>query len=389
MRTLLTLALVAIFLPACTADSDNGAEQAATSKPSPTPMQQPAATTQLPDNPMRGLPTVPIPADNPRTPAKIALGQQLFEDRRFSANGEISCSHCHVPANAFVDSIPQAAGINDQIGTRNTPTVINAAYYTRQFWDGRRSSLEEQAKDPFVNPIEHGLKDHQKIVDIVRTDENYQQQFTQVFNIDPDTTTIEHVVKAIASFERSIIGGDSPFDRYQYGGDKNALSEPARRGLELYRGKARCVGCHTIEETTALFTDNDFHNLGVGFKKIEHNLAEILQRFGAGATDTDKAVLTQAQTSELGRYAVTRDISDLGRFKTSSLRNIALTAPYMHDGSLATLAEVIDFYDRGGEYTPALDGGMRPLGLTQMEKTDLLAFLESLTSSRFAKPTSP
>lgn len=387
MRLFLTLALAAVLLQACSPDSDNGTETSATPSP-PAKATQSIGATSLPDDPLRGLPPVPIPADNVQTPEKIALGEQLFKDRRFSANDKISCSHCHVPANAFVDSMPQAAGINDQIGTRNSPTVINAAYSTHQFWDGRRPSLEEQAKDPFLNPIEHGLKDHQKIVDLVRTEQPYRDRFAQVFSIDPNETTIEHVVKAIASFERSVVGGDSLFDRYQFGGDEAAMTEPAKRGLALYRGKARCVSCHTIEQTTALFTDNAFHNLGVGFNKIESNLAQILQQF-AMSTDTDTTVLTQAKASELGRYAVTRDVSDLGRFKTPSLRNVALTAPYMHDGSLTTLTEVIDFYDRGGEPNPALDGGMRPLGLTQMDKTDLLAFLESLTSSRFAKPTQP
>jgi cytochrome c peroxidase len=336
-----------------------------------------------------GLPPVPVPEDNPQSPEKITLGKKLFEDKRFSTDGTVSCATCHDPALAFTDGLPVSEGVKKQKGTRNAPTVVNAVYYTTQFWDGRRPNLEEQAKDPFVNPVEHGLGEaenfHQFIVDIVRSDADYQKQFEAVFGIEPARITIDHVVKAIASFERTVISGDSPFDRYMYGGDKTALSEAQIRGLELYRGKARCQECHAISESYALFTDNKFHNLGVGFKKIEPRLREIIaevRKANEEGREIGESVLTDAEISELGRFTVTMQLSDIGAFKTSGLRNIAVTGPYMHDGSLKTLEEVMVLYNKGGEKNPFL-GSVRVLDLTEDEIKDVIAFLESLTSPEY------
>ena len=336
-----------------------------------------------------GLPTVPIPEDNPQTKEKIALGKKLFEDKRFSADGKVSCATCHDPAKAFADGLPVAEGINKLKGTRNSPTVINAAYYTSQFWDGRRPSLEEQAKDPFINPVEHGLGKeqnfHQFIIDIIRKDPEYPKAFNQVFGIDKMGITIDHVVKAIASFERTVISGNSPFDRYKYGGDKNALSDSAKRGLELYKGKARCQECHMISEKYALFTDNKFHNLGVGFKKIQPKLRQLVKEVKMSrqkGRELDEAILTDSDISELGRFVITGKTSELGTFKTPTLRNIAVTGPYMHDGSMATLEEVMELYNKGGEKNPFL-GSVRVLNLTEQEIKHIIAFMESLTSPEF------
>lgn len=334
-----------------------------------------------------GLPPVPIPEDNPQTSEKIALGQQLYEDKRFSADGTVACANCHLLEKAFVDGLPVSEGIGQQKGTRNAPTVINAVYYNEQFWDGRRPTLEEQAKDPFVNPVEHGLETHDPIVEIVQTDPDYVAQFEKVFGLKAAEITIDHVVKAIASFERTIISGNSPFDRYQYGGDQTAMSEAAIRGLNIYLDKGRCQSCHTIGEQDALFTNNDYHNLGVGLAKIEPRLREIVTAFRkaqAAGENVDEKVLTDADVSELGRFAITLRPADIGKFKTPGLRNIAVTAPYMHDGSLNTLEEVIDLYDRGGEANPMLDGGIRVLNLTDQEKSDLVEFLKHLTSPEYA-----
>ncbi|WP_298270460.1 cytochrome c peroxidase [Geobacter sp.] len=350
------------------------------------PFSLPAAELPL------GLPPVPIPADNPQTPEKIALGKRLFEEKRFSADGTISCSHCHDLQKAFTDRLVVAEGIGKQKGTRNTPTVINAAYYTSQFWDGRRATLEEQAKDPFVNPIEHGLKSHEPILATIRSDPTYPAEFRKAFGVEPSAVTIDHVVKAIASFERTVVSGDSPFDRYLYGGQKDAISEAAKRGLELYRVKARCQDCHNIGQTNATFTDNKFHNVGVGFKRIEGRFMEIATSFRKAkeaGKNVDESVLTSHDASELGRFAITLRPADIGAFKTVTLRNIAVTAPYMHDGSVKTLEDVIELYDRGGEKNPFLDSGIRPLNLTPQEKTDLLEFLKTLTSPRFATAATP
>lgn len=337
-----------------------------------------------------GLPPVPVPADNPQTPEKIALGEKLFEDKRFSADGTISCSNCHDRAKAFADGLPVAEGIKKLKGTRNSPTLLNAAYYATSFWDGRRLSLEEQAKDPFVNSVEHGIGGehgfHQLIVNIVKKDPAYLKQFKDVFGVEADGITIDHVVKAIASFERTLVSGDSPFDRYAYASDENALSEAAKRGLELYKGKARCQECHTISEKFALFTDNKFHNLGVGFHKIEPRLRELVREFRMAeqkGEELDESVLTKGAVSELGRFIVTGKLSDIGAFKTASLRNIAVTAPYMHDGSLATLEEVMALYNKGGEKNPFL-GSVRILNLSDEEIKDVIEFMKSLTSPEFA-----
>jgi cytochrome c peroxidase len=332
-----------------------------------------------------GLPPVPVPEDNPQSPEKIALGKKLYEDKRFSGNGTVSCATCHDPAKAFVDGLPVSEGINKLKGTRNAPTVINSAYYTSQFWDGREPDLEGQAKGPFINPIEHGLDNHQFIVDVIRKDSSYHGEFKRVFGVGPDEITIDHVVKAIASFERTVISGDSAFDRFQYGGDKAALSEAAQRGLELYKGKARCQECHAIESDHAIFTDNKFHNLGVGFKKIQPRLREIVKEFRMAkkqGREPDQSLFSAEESSELGHFVVSMKTSDLGAFKTPTLRNIAVTGPYMHDGSMETLEEVMELYNKGGEKNPFL-GSVLELDLTEEEIADVIEFLKSLTSPEY------
>ena len=336
-----------------------------------------------------GLPPVPIPAANPQTPEKIALGQALFSDKRLSGDGTVSCSSCHSPDKGFTDNLPTSEGINKSRGTRNAPTLLNAAYYTTQFWDGRRPSLEAQAKDPLINSIEHGLKDHAQAVDIIRKDGSYPTQFKNVFGVESDKITIDHVSMAIASFERTVVAGNSPFDRYLYGGDKAAMSPEAIRGLETFRGKAKCSSCHTIGPTYALFTNNGFHNLGVGFSKVEPHMYEIVNAFRASVASgkpVDELVLKEGDVSQLGRVLVTitpttLDSKAIGRFKTPTLRNVELTGPYMHDGSLATLSDVIELYNTGNLKNPRLDPLFKPLNLTDQEKSDLVAFMKALTSS--------
>jgi cytochrome c peroxidase len=338
-----------------------------------------------------GLPKVPIPADNPLTPEKIQLGDKLFNDTRFSATGKVSCATCHAKEKGFTDGLPVSEGIEQFKGTRNAPTVINAAYLHSQFWDGREPSLEEQSAQPFLNPIEMGLKDHGPILKIVRSDPEYVQMFRKAFAIPAEKITMKEVKKAIASFERTLVAGDSPFDRYFYGGDKMALGPAAIRGLEVYRGQGRCISCHVIEQGFALFTNNQFHNIGVAAQRMPSNLDELAAAVReVKEKGTDIAVLGNPKTESLGRFAVTRELSDLGAFKTSTLRNIALTAPYMHDGSLKSLEEVVQFYNNGGrlkETDPIpdlLDGGIRPLNLSEKQQADLVEFLKSLTSPQFA-----
>lgn len=382
MRHLLLLTFGAALL---------GGSQTVNSQP-PNP-----ALAALPEsNALLGLPPVPIPANNPQSPAKIALGDKLFHDKRFSIDGTISCASCHDGNKGFTDNLQVSVGHHGLTGTRNAPTVINAAFYKSQFWDGREPDLEGQSIGPFVNPVEAGLPNHQPILDIVRSDPDYKAAFAEVFKVRDSQLTMDHVAKAIASFERSIVAGNSPFDWFYFKGDKSALTEQQQRGFQVFLGQGRCVSCHTIEQDHALFTDSRFHNIGVGINAIQQDVPRLAQAFLEAKNkggDVDKMVLTDKKSSELGRFAVTDGFNDMGAFKTPTLRNIALTAPYMHDGSLKTLKEVVIHYNNGG-VTPAnaqanafLSGGIRPLNLLDTQIDDLVAFMEGLTSAQYAKPT--
>jgi cytochrome c peroxidase len=342
-----------------------------------------------------GLPPVPYPENNPQAVEKIALGDKLFHDKRFSTTGEVSCSTCHDDAKALTDSpLKVSEGIQKLTGTRNAPTVVNSAYFKKLFWDGRSPDLEDQALHPFINPVEMGLKDYQPILDIVTTDPEYVKAFGAVFGKSGSEITITEVTRSIAAFERTKISADSAFDRWYFGKDEAALNPQQKRGFEVFINQGRCVSCHVIEQTQALFTDNRFHNIGVGINNIQQDVPELASEFLKAeitASEVDVKVLSDKRTSELGRFAVTRDFDDLGAFKTSTLRNIAVTAPYMHDGSLAALRDVVVHYNNGGvtnEEDPVndfLSGGIRPLNLTDEQVDDLVAFMEALTSPEFAE----
>lgn len=316
------------------------------------------------------------PQPSPRAALRLAdLGKRLFHDKRLSANGTISCSSCHIPDKAFTDGLAHAKGIGGQLGTRNTPSLLNVALNTSLFWDGRRSTLEEQAQDPFVNPREHGFKNHDEVLAVVRRDPLYRKAFKSSLDAAAKSLTMNHIAQAIAAFERTLVATNSPFDRYFYQGDDKALSAAGRRGLDLFRGRARCTGCHLIDEKGAPFTDNGFHRLGVGMGKIEPRLAEIAQHVvRSKGKPLEHTILSEADVAELGRFAVTLKPADIGLFRTPSLRNVAVTGPYMHDGSVATLDEAVDLelYYRSIETDT-------PIVLTRSEKSDLLEFLYSLT----------
>ncbi len=325
-----------------------------------------------------------VPADNPSSPEKVALGRKLFFDTRISTDGTVACASCHDPLHAFADGRGKAtsAGVGGALGARNAPTALNAAFLSTQFWDGRAPTLEEQAVQPLINPIEHGFKDHAAVVARLRELGDYAAPFQAAFG--SADVTIEGVGRAIASFERELVDVSAPIDRF-LAGDAGAISVDAKRGWELFNGKARCNTCHGFVESFPLFTDDDFHNLGVGTKAIDF---AAVSRSAAAAVDAGKSLdelaVGDTEKSALGRFLVTREQRHLGAFKTPQLRNVARTAPYMHDGSQATLAEVIAFYDRGGEANPYLDGGMRPLALTEQERADLVALLNTLTSDDLA-----
>jgi cytochrome c peroxidase len=291
-------------------------------------------------------PSVPVPADNPQTDEKIRLGAQLYFDPRLSADSTVSCATCHSPDTAWANHNRFDTGIRGQVGGRNSGTILDAGYMKYQFWDGRAASLEEQALGPIHNPIEMG-ETLENVVRKLREIPGYRDQFQKVFGTD---VTTDGIAKAIASFERTVVTGPSPYDRYLTG-EKEALSSRARRGMALFNGKAHCSPCHA----GAILSDQAFHNLGVGM---------------------------DAPNPDLGREVVTKDPKDRGRFKTPGLRNVALTAPYLHDGSAKTLREVVELYDRGGVRNPNLDPVVLPLHLTGNEIEDLVAFLEALTGTQ-------
>jgi len=297
-----------------------------------------------------GLPPVKHPADNPPTPEKIELGKQLYFDPRLSEDNTVSCASCHDPAKGWSNGEAFATGVNLKKGGRSAPSVINAAYYTTQFWDGRAKSLEEQALGPLQNPIEMNMK----MVDAVKRIndlQGYREQFQKVFGGEAND---ERIAKAIAAFERTVLSGDAPYDKFK-AGDKEALSEAAQRGMKLFFGKARCSACHVGPN----FSDSAFHNIGLDSK-------------------------------DPGRYEVSKLKGDTGAFKTPTLREIAKTAPYMHDGSLKTLEDVVAHYNKGGNNNEFQDEEIFALKLSDAEQADLVTFMkEGLSSASYPNVEKP
>ncbi len=329
-----------------------------------------------------------IPKDNPMTAEKVALGEKLYFDKRLSSDRTVSCATCHDPATALADSNMVGIGIGLKKGARNAPTVLNSMFNELQFWDGRAPSLEEQAKMPIINPIEMGMKDHNAVVARVREIQEYKPLFAAVFG--NEGMTIDTIAKAIASFERTQISGVSAFDRF-IAGDQNAISEAAKRGWVLFNGQARCITCHAWSPSSPFFTDNKFHNIGVAAK--DQNFPALARRarglISQGKNRTqilDELALTEG-FSELGRYLITGQPKDIGAFKTSGLRDIELTAPYMHNGSEKTLLDVMKFYNKGGELNPNLDGGMRPLKLTDPQLDEMVELMNTFTSDEVRRKT--
>jgi len=296
-----------------------------------------------------------VPKDNPLTKGKIELGRFLFFDKRLSKNNTIACSSCHIPELAFTDGQPVSAGIRHQQGGRSAPMAINRAFSMLQFWDGRAATLEDQSVGPFTNPLEHGFTDYPEMIGKMTKIEGYKKEFKEVFGGE---ITVDRIGKAIAAFQRTILSGNSPVDKYDAGGDEKALSPAPIRGLDLFRNKARCTKCHSGFN----FTDEKFHNIGIGFDK---------------------------DTVDTGRFHVTKDTKDMGAFKTPSLREISRTAPYMHDGRFPTLMDVVNFYNQGGIKNPFQDPLIIPLDLTENEKRDLVEFLRNLNGEGWQGITPP
>jgi cytochrome c peroxidase len=299
------------------------------------------------DGPKIPLGLIPIlwPDDNPYTPEKAELGWLLYFDKRLSVDNTVSCASCHDPQFAFTDGQRFSKGIRGQLGGRSAPTVINRAYSLEQFWDGRAKTLEEQAKGPIANPIEMGHA-HDLCEKCVAGIAGYRPKFAAAFG--SEQVTIDRIAQAIATFERTVLSGNSPYDRFK-AGDQNALSNSQKRGMDIFfSNNARCDSCHEGIN----FTNGKYANIGIGMDK---------------------------PNPDLGRYAVTQKEEDKGAFKTPTLREIARTGPYMHDGSLKTLEEVVEHYNKGGTKNPWLHQDVRELKLTDPQKNDLVEFLKALS----------
>ena len=306
----------------------------------------PSKRTPVVLNSLLGLenPNDRLLAGNVLTEGQIQLGRLLFFDKRLSIDQSIACASCHIATTAFTDSRPVSRGVRGLTGDRNAPTVINRVFGKQLFWDGRAATLEEQSLGPLVNSVEHGFLVYDDVVKTLRSIRGYRELFMEVFS---ENITIENVGIALANFQRTILSGNSPVDRFDYGVDLNALTQSAQRGFRVFQGKGRCIRCHAGPN----YTDEQFHNLGIGW---------------------------ESSHVDLGRYAITHQPEDIGAFKTPTLREISRTAPYMHDGRFNTLREVINFYNHGGVKNPFQDNTIGSLFLSDEEREDLEAFLTAL-----------
>jgi len=325
-----------------------------------------------------------VPKDNALTPVRVLLGEKLYFDRKLSRDGSVSCATCHDVRKGFADARLVSEGIGRKLGRRNAPTTLNAALHRDQFWDGRAASLEEQAGLPVLNPIEMGQPSKEAVEKVLAADPEYGRLFKEAYGRAPNYADLE---RAIASFERTLIFLEAPFDDF-LAGKSDAMSRDAQEGWRLFNGKARCSACHRLNPSNPLGTDFRFHNVGVAarkqnFEELVRKAAGELGEQGATKEKLDKLAL-ETDLSELGRYLVTRNRADIGAFKTQLIRNIGLTAPYMHDGSLQTLWDVMDHYNKGGEANSFLDGGIEPLALSEQEIDQVVAFLFALTDKRFS-----
>jgi len=349
------------------------------------------------DTPPLGLPKIPVPANNPITEQKIDLGRKLFFDRRLSINNTFSCAICHIPEQGFTNNeLEKAVGVEGRLHRRNAPTIYNTAYLKRLFHDGRERSLETLIWGPLLARNEMAMPAMGRVIDRIESLPDYQGLFEQTF--DGRQANAVTIGQALANYNRVLVSGNSPFDRWYYGKEDKAIPEPAIRGFELFKGKAQCINCHSVGEQSALFTDNKLHNVGLGFIR------------SMGADDPEKETMlvapglymdiaksfrdTVAATPlpDVGYYEITQNPDDRWKYRTPSLRNVALTAPYMHDGSMHDLTTVIAFYNQGGisqneNGVPNVTQSplIKPLGLTEQESSDLVAFLNTLNGDNMAE----
>lgn len=324
------------------------------------------------------------PADNALNDKRVALGRKLYFDTRLSRDGTLACATCHDVSRGFTDRRNASEGIGGQVGRRNSPTTLNAVFFSSQFLDGRADSLEAQAKLPIVNPIEMGQPDGAAAVAAVAGDAELQKAFQEAYG---RPVGYDDIGRALAAFERTLVFLKAPYDRFIQG-EAAAMSEDAKAGFALFQGKARCNACHQMSSSSPIGSDNRFHNIGVSARHADFNqlATQALAALGKdGSEESIDRLALSTNLSELGRFVVTRNRADIGSFKTSQVRNVGVTAPYMHDGSLATLWDVMDHYNKGGEANLYLDGGMEPLALSEREIDQVVAFLFALTDDRLGE----
>ena len=341
-------------------------------------------------NPPLGLPPVPVTANNPLTRPKIDLGRKLFFDRRLSINNTLSCAVCHIPEQGFTNNeLRTAIGVEGRSVLRNAPTIYNVAYLNALFLDGREISLENQVWQPITSHEEMAAPSIGYVINKIKRIRDYDGLFENAF--DGRGADILTIGQALASYQRTLLSAESPFDRWKFDDQKDAIGESAKRGFAVFAGKGRCIVCHPVQSDHALFTDQKFHNTGIGYAvsfglKTQQPDTTTRVQIAPGvfidmSQETIRSVSRRAPANDLGLYRITENPNDRWKFRTQTLRNIALTAPYMHNGQFETLREVIDFYDRGGAPNELLSPLILPLGLTEEEKRDLEAFLNSLTGS--------
>jgi len=336
-----------------------------------------------------GLPDMQHPKDNLPSEEKIILGRKLFMDRRLSHNNTISCAMCHVPEQAFTSNeLATAVGIEGRTNRRNSPTILNVGYYKTLFHDGRELTLENQVIGPMVSFNEMGNPSIGHVIEKIQNFKDYEGMFEKVFG---GGVTLERMSQAIAAYERTLVSGNSKFDQWYYSKNIKVLNNKEINGFNIFIGKGRCAACHSINEKEAIFTDQSFHNTGIGWARNNKVINKIYENKTFPVTLAPGVIVqveqdrldaaSEVPQNDVGRFEITEDPKDRWAYKTPSLRNIALTAPYMHDGSLSTLDEVVEFYNKGGEDNPLKDSLIQPLGLTHEEKESLVFFLKTLTGS--------
>lgn len=331
--------------------------------------------------PPLGLPALPVPEANPLTQAKVDLGRRLFMDRRLSHNNTMSCAMCHVPEQGFTShDLGTAIGMEGRSLRRNSPTILNVGYNRSLFHEGRELHLEDQVWGPLLTKVEMDMPSIGYVVEKVRQLPEYRGLFEAAFG---GPVNAERIGQALASWQRTMVSGNSRFDRWFYGGEKDALNDREQLGFQVFMGKGRCATCHLVGEKSALFTDHKFHNTGLGWERTmfpERSSYKVQLAPGIFVQVLGSLLKSfEPPQPDVGRYEVTIDPKDRWAYKTPILRNVDLTRPYMHDGSLSTLEDVVEFYDKGGIDNESKSPLLQPLRLDAAEKAALVAFMKSLT----------